>query len=134
MLFYPPPIFRPKLKLARGVPLRELCAKAGVSCRASGAWTERQVEVATGQQLEIWAEPGDWGAVRIEVPNAPPAEQARMALLAMAYGLHDLVAKQSVAHQPWARLKPPRGRPPTGQALTTAERQRRFRKRGGVAR
>ena len=58
----------------------------------------------------LWAvssETGD-GAVLIEIPkqslnDADARDVARCALLVLAYHLHDLVAKESVRGQSWAR-------------------------------
>ena len=126
-LFFPPAVYVPKLFLKTPIPLRAVCELAGTKCRASGAWTERQIEILTGESIKILAEPGDWGSVRIEVPPSSPQSQARIALAALAYGMHDLVAKQSMANASWNSLKPQQGRPRSGCALSGAERQRRFR-------
>jgi hypothetical protein len=48
---------------------------------------------------------------------------------AMAYAVHDLVAKQSISGAAWGRISAPRGRIALGTALSVAERQRRFRAR-----
>lgn len=128
-LYFPPPVYLSHLKLDDAKPLWKICELAGVRCRASGAWTNRQIEIATGKQLNITAEPGDWGSVRIVVERASLRNQARLALGALAYALHDPVARQSIMEQPWSRLRPPRGRKRTGCALSNAERQRRFRDR-----
>jgi hypothetical protein len=126
-LFFPPATYVPGLTLRAPISLRELCARAGVECRASGSWTERQIELVNAVTLKIAAAPGDWGEVRLELPRIGKLSQARLALAALAYGLHDLVAKESIRGAEWARVTPPRGRPKTGQALTNRERQRRYR-------
>lgn len=131
-LFYPPPRYRAALPLpaAGTLSVRELCALAGVRCRASGGWTERRIQVVRADGYAIEAEPGGWGAVRIAVPRRlKPIEAHRHALAALAFGLMDLVARESIRGQPWARPAPPRGRPATGIARTNAERQRAHRRR-----
>jgi hypothetical protein len=109
--------------------LRKLCGVAGIACKASGAWTERIVDVIEASDLQILAEPGDWSPVQISIPHASRRDAARLALAAMAYALHDLVAKQSIAGATWVRVSPPPGRIASGTALSAAERQRRFRER-----
>lgn len=85
-------------------PLHELLAMAGLPCRASGRCTERQVTVVAGRSLDIEKEPGDWGGVRITVPAGMPVrDAARLAVGAMAYALMDLVARESIRGQAWAR-------------------------------
>ena len=127
-LFYPPVRYLPRLQLSeRATSLRELCGIAGVACKASGAWTDRVVDLSFAADLQIFAEPGDWSTVQITMPVDTPCNAARLALAVMAYALHDLVARQSIQGAPWARVAPPRGRIATGAALTTTERQRRFR-------
>ena len=127
--FIPIPKIVPLLKLKHGRPLREHCAKAGVVCRGSGAWTQRLVEVRFGAKLQILIEPGDWGAVLITAPTKAASEKSRLALYILAYGLHDLVAKESIRNTPLSEVTPPLGRPRISRALTNRERQKRFRER-----
>jgi hypothetical protein len=127
-LFFPPIRYVARLTPTSGAAtLRTLCIRAGVPCRATGAWTERLVEVVVAHELGITAEPGEGAAVQIAMPRSEPRQMARLALAAMAYALHDLVAKESIRGQPWATIATPRGRIRTGTALSTRERQRRFR-------
>ena len=127
-LFFPPVRYVPRLTLSpRATTLRALCESAGVICKASGAWTERVVDVIEAGALGITAQPGDEAPVQISVPKGGRRERARLALAAMAYGLHDLVAKQSIRGEPWTCIALPRGRIPSGAALSSRERQRRFR-------
>jgi hypothetical protein len=129
-LFFPVVRYVPRLKLsARATSLRAICDSAGVICKASGAWTERVIDVIPASQLQIAAEPGDWSPVQISTSVAAGRDAARLALAALAYGLHDLVAKQSIAGAVWARISAPRGRIASGTALSVAARQRRFRAR-----
>jgi hypothetical protein len=129
-LFFPPVRYMPHLSLSSGArTLRALCESAGVACKASGEWTERLVDVVEADKLTIVAEPGDGAPVRIGIPPGERRQRARLALAAMAYGVHDLVAKESIKGQPWTRIALPRGRIPTGTALSARERQRRFRAR-----
>lgn len=133
-LFYPPARYVAKLNLAHAITLRDLCELAGVPCRASGDWVTRRVEIVLGGDLplSIEAEPGYKGAVRIRVPggDAVLGQPAyRIALGALAYGLMDGVARESIRGAPWAKPAVPRGRPRTGVAQAPAERQRRYRER-----
>jgi hypothetical protein len=79
--------------------------------------------------LQISAEPGEWSAVQIGIPKSGKRDAARLALAVLAYAIHDVVAKQSIVGQSWARVAPPRGRIASGTAMSLAERQRRFRLR-----
>lgn len=128
---FPVPRYSAHLRLTKPQTLLGLCEQALVPCRASGEWTQRKVGVVCGDALQIEAEPGYLGAVRITVPSTEcdPVDRARLALGALAYGLFDGVARATVAGQSWAKPAKPAGRPKTGRALTTAERQRRFRER-----
>jgi hypothetical protein len=129
-LFFPPVDYVPRLRLSKqALSLRALCGAAGVSCKASGAWTERIVDVIPYRNLQIVAEPGDWSPVQISVPGVSGRAAARLALAVMAYAVHDLVAKQSISGVAWRRISAPRGRIASGTALSVAERQRRFRAR-----
>lgn len=129
-LLYPPAEIVRSLSTAGSTSLRELCATAGVPCRASGAWTGRKVRLVRGSALRIRKEPGDEGAVEITLP-APAViggrQAARMALGAMAYGLMDPVARESIRGAEWTRPAPPRGRPRTSVTISNRERQRRLR-------
>lgn len=92
----------------------------------------RKLEIAAGKKTRIVAEPGDWGKLRVELAAAENSEndeqqRSRIALAALAYGLHDQVAKQSIRGENWAKVKAPVGRPRSGKALSNVVRQRRFR-------
>ena len=132
-LFFPPVSYLKKIPLAPSLALRttlrELCQHAGIQCKASGGWTDRAVEIVCADEIRIFAEPGDWGKVRIELPDSDIQQQARLALATLAYGMHDLVAKQSLQGAKWRKLGPPRGRPRSSRALSVKERQRKFRMR-----
>ena len=128
-LFFPAPRVLERVEVRGAVPLRELLATAGVPCRASGPWTERLVRVVPGAE-GTEKEPGDWAPVRIGVPaNLSRRDAARYAVAVLAYGLMDLVARESIRGQPWARPSAPRGRPRTGTASSNRERQRAHRAR-----
>lgn len=142
LLFFTHCNYVTSLKLESFFTIEELCKIAGIPCRASGSWINRKVEIRRFspndntsansnllKSLKIEAEPGDWGSVRITIEKDNKKNEARMALLILAYVLHDLVAKQSVAGYPWAKIPPPRGRIKTGKAMTNSERQRLFRLR-----
>lgn len=129
-LFFPPTKYESGLRLTGAMSLSEVCLAAGVRCAATGAWTARKVEIAHGDALSVFAEPGDWGGVKIILkPGLTCQQEARLALAVMAYSLHDLVAKQSIAGKGWASVAAPRGRPPSARPLTAADRQRAFRSR-----
>lgn len=125
--FLPIPYYVKSLKLRSPMTLKALCDRAGVCCAATGAWTDRLVEITPSPLYRIIAEPGDWGSVRIELPKGIPLEQARRALAIMAYAMHDLVAKQSLHGVTWMEIRPPVGRPKSPNTMSNAERQRRFR-------
>ncbi|MHB1201325.1 MAG: hypothetical protein ACYCZ6_17600 [Polaromonas sp.] len=73
----------------------------------------------------IIAEPGSQGAVQINTPpNLNKQEAARYALAAMAYAMFDLVARESVRGQKWARPTMPSGRKRSGTAKSNSMRQR----------
>ena len=130
-IFFPPARYEiaPDRARARLYRLHALCAAAGVPCRASGDWVRRRVFVRTGGEYEICAQPGYCGDVVVTVPAGEEKPAARQALAALAYGLFDGVARESIRGAPWARPAAPPGRPRRGQAKTTAERQRAFRQR-----
>ncbi len=52
----------------------------------------------------------------------------------MAYGMHDLVAKQSIAGKDWAGIGNPKGRPRGGRPMSNSERQKKFRERRAATR
>jgi hypothetical protein len=126
-LFFPAPKFVPAFGRAHALTLREVCERAGVACRASGAWTLRPICIVAGGSISVTAEPGSWGAVRVEVPRGSTRQTAaRLALGALAYSLMDSVARESIRGAAWAKPAPPRGRPSAGTALNVRERQRRL--------
>lgn len=128
-IFLPPVVYTPSLMLRSPISVKELCDRAKIPCRASGAWVERKVEIVRAPKLAVFAEPGDWGSIRIEAPVSGRQQRARLALAVLAYGLNDLVAKQSLQGQQWVKLRPPRGRPRSKKPLSTRDRQRRFREK-----
>lgn len=133
-LFFPPPRYVPAIDTTHATTVADLCAVAGIACKASGEWIRRSVVVNQSDLLAIDAEPGHCGAVRLTVPpQLSGREAARFALCVLAYGVHDLVARQSVAGHPWTKPRNPPGREKSGRALTTRERQRRFRRKRGTS-
>lgn len=134
-LFFPPVRYVKALDRSAAVPLERLCAMAGASCKASGAWTQRPVIVRDAGHATPWihAEPGEWNAVEIGVPSLKSdRERARWALGAMAFMLFDGVARASIAGEPWARIARPRGRSPASRRpRSVAERVRLSRTRQG---
>jgi hypothetical protein len=128
-LFFPIPRIVPVIDAGSAITLREALASAGAPCRASGRWTERLLVIDPGFE-GIEKEPGDWSTVRIGVQaNHAARDQARYAVAAMAYGLMDVVARESIRGLAWALPAKPRGRRPSGAALSSAQRQRRYRVR-----
>lgn len=129
-LFLPPVHLVADLRLERAFTLESLCAAAGVPCRASGAWTQREVGVVAAAEPVVEAQPGSWGRVKVGVPPAysrHPRDAARFALAVMAYVLMDPVARASVRGITWARPGQ-RGRPVVG-AQSNRDRQRVHRAR-----
>jgi hypothetical protein len=128
-LFFPAPEYVVRLPASgQRRTLARLCEDAGIACRASGPWTQRDVRVCYGQPWAAHALPGDWAAVRLQVPGSG-VQGARQALAYLAYGLHDLVARESVRGLPWVAAAGRPGRPRSGRALSGAERQARYRRR-----
>lgn len=110
-VFFPAPEYIPELPCGDSLPLRQLCRMAGVSCRASGAWTERQVRLfhaddAHREDGRIIAEP-QGGTVYVYAPEMycdSEQDMARYALGALAYStLFDLVARESIKFAPWRK-------------------------------
>jgi len=129
-----PPFFIPPARVVEHLdasgsrPLREVLAEAGVVCRASGAWTERAICIVPGTPDLIEKEPGDWSPVRIGVPaGLSRRDEARYAAVVLAYGLLDLVARESIRGASWSKPTAPRGRPRRGTAKSSAARQRAHR-------
>jgi len=114
--------------------LYDLCEQAQVPCKATGTWTMRNVTVHTpeksGVAPSIVCEPGSQGSVVITTPaNLNPKDASRYALAAMAYGLFDFVARESVRGCSWARPTLPAGRKRSGTAKSNSVRQREFQAR-----
>ena len=129
-IFFPKAKYVPTLSTGGAVTLRQLCADAGIPCRASGAWCDRMVTYYEADCMEIWAMPGPQGSVLMSLPKGmTKKENARMALLVMAYGLFDGVARESVRGVDWARKIKPAGRPKSCLAMSNKERQRAWRAR-----
>lgn len=126
--FLPQPKFVAQIPLDNYLEIASLCERAKIPCAASGNWTKRKIEISYSNHLQIEAEPGDWGTVKISMRKSSKLLEARLALLILAYSLHDLVAKQSIKTHPWAKIPLPKGRIKTGKAMSNAERQRKFRK------
>jgi hypothetical protein len=128
-MFIPPPQYRVKIRLKQALSLRQLCELAHVQCRASGAWVERKIEIVRAKDLQIIAEPGSWGNVRIEIPDSSYSNRFALALNILAYGLHDLVARESIRGTDLSVVRPHRGRPRRGSAKSNRQRQRELRRR-----
>ncbi len=135
--FWPTPKYLPMVPADGAIPLHELCERAGVPCRASGEWIKRPIVIARSDDRDgaILVDVRH-GTVRVEVPSSwggTDALDARYALGVLAYGIFDLVARESIKGQPWARIRRPPGPRRSGTALTNRERQRRYRATHTVA-
>jgi hypothetical protein len=131
-LFFPPPQILEHVSSAGARTLRSLLAEAGAPCRASGPFTERPIRVIAGEPGLLQKEPGDWTVVVVGVPSGlSERDAARHAAAVLAYGLMDVVARESLRGLPWAKPAPPRGRPRRGEAVSNRERQRAHRQRRG---
>jgi hypothetical protein len=85
--------------------------------------------VVEGDELRICAEPGPWGKVKIEVPSSKEARRFAIALEALAYGLHDVVARESIRGSHISSVRPRMGRPKKGSQRSNRQRQRDYRER-----
>lgn len=113
-----PPLFLPIPEIVSCLPaeggdfvsLKELCALAQTPCKASGAWTQRPIRwIRSGVAGSALVEP-EPGRAQISVPeHLSDRDAARYALTVLAYSLFDLVARASVAGQPWSRPASQRG-------------------------
>ena len=131
-LFFPPTQYVPRLPQGESASLLEWCRRAGIPCKASGEWIQRQVTARVGNEWNIQAEPGPMGAVLLTLPAKKRMSDqyvAREVLNAMAYALFDGVARESVKGQAWWRQLAAAGRPKSGRAKSTTERQRAWRAR-----
>lgn len=127
-LFFPVPRYVAHLPPSVAYrPLRYWCEVAGVRCKASGAWIDRPVQVRAGA-CAIVAEASPGNRVSISGPSrGGRVSLARYALGALAYTLMDGVARESLRGEDWARPSAPVGRPRTGRARNSRERQRLLR-------
>ena len=131
-LFFPIPLLVSTIDVQDALPLHVWIDRAGVPCRASGRWIDRPVVAAPNTQTQ--REPGDWGAVRVGVPQGLSSQdEARYVVVVMAFSVMDLVARESIRGAAWARPSPPPGRAPTGLAKSNRERQRTHRRQQGRA-
>jgi hypothetical protein len=130
-LFLPIPTYADLAPPAKALTIRALCARAGVACKATGQWVDRPVELVlkTNAAPNVVAAPGDWGVVRITHAETDKVKAAQFALAVMAYAMHDLVCRQSIAGQAWAQIALPRGRLRKPKAASNAQRQQQFRAR-----
>lgn len=133
-LFFPTVQYVKTIDRAAAIPLEKLCEQAGEQCQAFGAWTQRPIVLCTlaaGEPPWVHAEPGDWGAVEVGVPErGSDMLRAQWALGALAFVLFDGVARATVLGKKWAQIERPRGREPRARlAMTNSERQKGFRER-----
>lgn len=130
-LFFPTVRYVPAIDRSQAITLEQLCERAAGRCEAFGRWVQRPVVLLRAHEQAPWlkAEPGDWGAVEIGVPNRGSAQrEAQWALGALAFVLFDGVARATVQGKAWARIEQPRGpAPKPRRAASNSERQRRFR-------
>lgn len=131
MYFIPPIKYVSALSDKKFISIRELCRLVDIPCRASGIWANRQIAIQYGKECTIRSEPGDWGKVKVTLPAKTKRKQAQIALCILAYGLHDLVAKESIKGLSWSRICPPSGRPRKKRALTNKECQKKYREKHG---
>ena len=131
-LFFPVPRYVAHLPPSAAYrPLRHWCEVAGVRCKASGAWVDRPVRLRSGPYA-IVAEASPGNRVTISAPSRRGVSLARYALGALAYTLMDGVARQSVRGEDWTRPSARVGRPRTGRARNSRERQRLLRASAGA--
>ena len=129
------PAFFPPADVVAGLPpgerlmLRALCERAGIPCRVSGPPVNRRVRLAPGPTLRALRMPGPLAEVWLCVPRGSRRRRALLALGLLAYAVFDYGARESLRGIAQARATAGPGRPGSGKALTSAERQRRYRKR-----
>jgi len=127
--FIPQPQVSLALPEGADVTLGELCAAAGVRCRVTGISASRPLKIAPARELSAVRLPGQLSPVWLGVPDGPPERRAMLALGLLAYGVFDYAARETLRGIPKSRAVAEPGRPRTGRALTSAERQRRHRGR-----
>ena len=131
------PVFFPAADVAGTLPpgkrltVRELCNRAGVECRVTGAPAERRVRLSEAPALRAVRAPGPHSEVWLGVPRGDPRRRALYALGLLAYGAFDYCARESLRGLAIAKSGPGPGRPASGAAMSSAERQRRYRRRRG---
>lgn len=115
--------------LPRGAQMtvRDLCKRAGIACRVTGAPASRPVRLGKAPVLRAVRLPGPMAGVWIGVPSGPSRTRAWKALGLLAYGVFDYCARESLRGIAVAKPSPGPGRPRTGFAMSVAERQRRHR-------
>ena len=103
-LFFPTVRYVPAIDRSQAITLEQLCERAAGRCEAFGRWVQRPVVLLRAHEQAPWlkAEPGDWGAVEIGVPNRGSAQrEAQWALGALAFVLFDGVARATVQGKAW---------------------------------
>jgi hypothetical protein len=128
-VFFPPADVVAVLPPGERLTLRELCERAGVACRVSGPAAHRGLRLCEGPELRALRRPGPLADVWLAVPPGKPRRRALIALGLLAYGVFDYGARETLRGLPVARPTPGPGRPASGRALSSAERQRRHRGR-----
>ncbi len=136
--FWPTPQYLPFVPSDGAIPIHELCERAGLPCKASGEWAKCLIIVVRCNDddghvvVDVTK-----GLIRVEVPKrwgGTDALDARYALGALAYSLFNLVARESIKGQEWAKIARSPGPRRSGAALTSRERQQRYRARhAGIA-
>jgi len=128
-VYIPQPTIVRSLPPGRSVSFRELCEEAGVSCRVTGMSADRSLKISLAGELSAARMPGNLSPVWLGVPRGPARRRALLALGLLAYGVFDYAARETLRGLPESRAENAAGRPRTGQALTGAERQRRYRQK-----
>ncbi len=128
-MFFPAAEVAARLPRGERLTLRKLCTLAGVECRVTGFTADRRVRWAPSPDLRAVRAPGPMGEVWLGVPGGHPRRRALRALGLLAYGALDYGARETLRGLTVATPSPGPGRPPTGLAMTAAQRQRRYRER-----
>ncbi len=128
-VFFPPSEYASVLPRGQRMTLRDLCARAGVRCRVTGPPAQRPLRLARSGHLRALCTPGPLSEVWLAVPAGNARSRALLALGLLAYGVFDYGARESLRGLDVSRPSPGPGRPSTGTALSSTERQRRYRQR-----
>lgn len=128
-LFIPRPSIALALPAGDDVTLDELCDLAGVRCKVSGLSARRPLTMALAKEMCSVKLPGSLSPVWLGIPKGTPKRRALLALGALAYGVFDYAARETLRGLPESRPTRGPGRPRSKKAMSGAERQRRYRQR-----